>query len=66
VGIAEHVGHQMTFKMLTDDTQKVISRSNICSALGSNAQNLCLDLIDREFLQKYVKFCDDSHTSNEN
>jgi hypothetical protein len=28
VGIAEHVGHFMTFEILTDDTNKVIFRSN--------------------------------------
>jgi hypothetical protein len=55
----------MTFKILTDDTQKVICCSNICSAPGLNAQNLYLDLIEGESLRKYVKLCDDSHTSNE-
>ena len=29
VGIAEHVGHAMTFKILTDDTSKIIFRSNV-------------------------------------
>jgi hypothetical protein len=61
VGIAEHVGHRMTFKVLTDDTQKVICRSNIRSALSSTAPNLRLDPIDRESLQNYVKFHEDSH-----
>jgi hypothetical protein len=57
MGIAEHVGHRMTFKVLTDNTQKVICCSNIRSALSSTAPNLCLDPIDGESLQKYVKFC---------
>ena len=35
VGFAETVGHAMTFKVLTDDTQKVISRSVIRSARNS-------------------------------
>jgi hypothetical protein len=43
VGIAEHVGHFMTFKMLTDDTNKLIYRSNVRSALDPNAKNLRLD-----------------------
>ena len=29
VGISEHVGHAMTFKILTDDTQKIIHRSSV-------------------------------------
>jgi hypothetical protein len=35
VGISESVGHAMTFKILTDDTLKVIHRSNVRSALKS-------------------------------
>jgi hypothetical protein len=46
VGIAEHVGHAMTFTMLTDDTQKIIYRSNIWSADDSKTCNLCLDRIN--------------------
>ena len=45
VGIAEHVGHTMTFKVLTDDTQKVIYRSRIRSALKQSEANLRLDPI---------------------
>ena len=29
VGIAENVGHAMTIKVLTDDTKKIIYRSNV-------------------------------------
>ena len=43
VGIAENVGHLMTFKILTDDTQKIIYRSSVRSALDSYAPNLRLD-----------------------
>lgn len=43
VGIAEHVGHAMTYKILTDDTQKVIFRSNVRSALDPMAPNQRLD-----------------------
>ena len=45
VGISKHVGHAMTFKILTDDTQKIIHRSNVCSALDPNESNLCVDPI---------------------
>jgi hypothetical protein len=40
VGISESVGHAMTFKILTDDTLKVIHRSNVRSALNLHAKNL--------------------------
>ena len=39
VGISEHVGHAMTFKILTSDTNKVIYRSSVRSA-ESNHPNL--------------------------
>ena len=29
VGVAENVGHIMTFRILTDDTRKIIPRSNV-------------------------------------
>ena len=32
VGIAEHVGHDMNFKVLSDDTHKVIFRYNFFSS----------------------------------
>ena len=38
VGIAEHVGHIMTYKILTDDTHKVIHRSNV-RPVSSDAPN---------------------------
>ncbi len=44
VGIAEHVGHTMTYKVLTVDTQKVIYHSNLCSASSSDP-NLCVALL---------------------
>jgi hypothetical protein len=40
VRIDKHVGHRMTFKVLTDNTQKVICHSNICSALSSTPKPL--------------------------
>ena len=43
VGIAEHVGHALTFKILTDDTKKVIFHSRIRSALKPNEKNLRMD-----------------------
>jgi len=34
VGISEHVGHKMMFKVLSNDTQKILHRSKIRSAFG--------------------------------
>jgi hypothetical protein len=42
VGISESVGHAMTFKILTDNTVKVIHQSNVRSAHNSHAKNLQL------------------------
>ena len=39
VGMAEHVGHRMTHKILTDDTNKVIQRSVVRTALDPTAPN---------------------------
>ena len=40
VGIAEHVGHAMTFKILSDDSNKVLYRSNIRLADDPKSVNL--------------------------
>jgi hypothetical protein len=49
----------MTFKVLTDDTQKIICCSGL-RPVSSEAPNLRLDPIDGESIRKHVKFCDDS------
>jgi hypothetical protein len=46
VGISESVGHATTFKILTDNTLKVILRSNVRSALNPHAKNLQLDPLE--------------------
>jgi hypothetical protein len=46
VGISESVGHTMTFKILTDNTLKVIHQSNVRSALNLHAKNLQLDPLE--------------------
>jgi Reverse transcriptase (RNA-dependent DNA polymerase) len=43
VGIAESVGDALTYKILTDDTQKIIYRSYVRSALTASEKNLRLD-----------------------
>ena len=50
VGIAEHVGHAMTFKILTDDTRKIIYRSNIRSALDPDSQNLRMEPLNDDLV----------------
>jgi hypothetical protein len=45
----------MTFKILTDDTQKIISRSGVRSANEPLAPNLRLDPIDGESIPQIVK-----------
>ena len=49
VGVATHCGHMMTFKILTDDTQRVINRSQVRPADDPHRPNLRLtDLFDGE------------------
>jgi hypothetical protein len=45
-GISKSVRHAMTFKILTDDTLKVIHRSNVRLALNPHAKNLRLDPLE--------------------
>src|SRR5688500_3040333 len=40
VGVAEHVGHALTFMILTDDTQKIIYQSVVRTATDTASQNL--------------------------
>jgi hypothetical protein len=46
ISISKSVGHAMTFKILTDNTLKVILRSNVRSALNPHAKNLQLDPLE--------------------
>ena len=42
VGISEHIGNYMTFKILLDDSNEIIFRSIVCSALDPKLINLCV------------------------
>jgi len=66
VGIAQNVGHAMTFKILTDDTRKVITRSVIRSAATDKAPNLRLDPLDGESVKEFIKSRKISKMSSEN
>ena len=55
VGIADSVGHALTFKVLTDDTNKVIYRSRIRTATKSNERNLRIDTDNSKPVPEIVK-----------
>ena len=64
VGIAEHVGHALTFKVLTDDTNKVIYRSNVRPASMEMEYNLRLDPLcgeSRQIVKSKSEEPPDSH-----
>jgi hypothetical protein len=48
VGISEHIGIKMTYKIITDDTGEEVCRSAICSALDPTMKNLREDPIEIE------------------
>jgi hypothetical protein len=43
VGISEHVGHTMTYMILTDDTQKILHQSNVRTAFDPLSPNKQVD-----------------------
>ena len=53
VGIAENVGHAMTYKILTDDTKKVICRSEV-RPVTENALNLRMEPLSGEVVNQFV------------
>ena len=55
VGSVEYVGHALTFKILTDDTLKIIHRSNIRSALNPTSENLRASMDHGEEVPEVVK-----------
>jgi len=61
VGIAEHVGHALTFKVLTEDTSKIIFRSRIRSAEESLVRN---NRIDPSLSNQYDKVVRSKHDAD--
>ena len=55
VRIAKHCGHAMTIKVVTDDTQEIISRLNVRSALDKKALNPRLDTLNNDLLKKLLR-----------
>jgi len=58
VGISEHVGPAMTYKIYLEDTRKVIFRSQIRAATASDL-NLRADPVAGENLSPFIKSCFD-------
>ena len=63
VGITENVGHAMIYKILTDDTKKVIYRSNVQSALAKGGCNKRVDLLCGEEVAPIIKSSSDEDES---
>ena len=57
MGVAENIGNAMTFKIHTDNTKKVIYRSEVHSALEHNATNnlRIVNIFDDETTKVFVK-----------
>jgi hypothetical protein len=51
VGISEHCGHVMTYKILTNDTKIVIHRSNVRSTANPSSAYLKADLFSGNSLE---------------
>jgi hypothetical protein len=54
VGISEHVGHAMTYSILTDDTLTTIQRSNVRSASITDAPNMKADIFSGEAKEQLI------------
>ena len=59
VGIAEHVGHALTFLVLTEDTNKVLSRSVIRTATDPDSRNLRARNYTNNEPTQFVRSCID-------
>jgi hypothetical protein len=65
VGISEHVGHAMTWKILATPTLKIIYRSQV-RPFHSHDRNICADLVDGETPTQVVKTREDIGINNHN
>jgi len=67
VGISEHVGHALTFMILAEDSQKIIHRSAVRTALDPNSRNLRASThSDHETTSHIRSYLDDEvHDSND-
>jgi hypothetical protein len=65
-GISEHVGHALTFMILTDDTQKIIHRSIVRTATDLASQNLRANVPTDQEPQVHVQSHIDDPVDGEN
>jgi hypothetical protein len=57
VGVSQNVGHFMTYKILMDDTHRIIHRSNIRLPADPNARNLHLDPLNDKLPEVIWSLC---------
>jgi hypothetical protein len=55
IGIAEHVGHAMTYKILADESQKIIYRSEVRSAMDMAKRNMRVDPDDAFNVEEVIR-----------
>jgi hypothetical protein len=55
VGIAEHVGHAMTYKIPADESQKIVYRSEVRSAMDMKQRNLRIDPEDAFSAEEVIR-----------
>ena len=61
VGVSEHVGHALTFMILTDNTEKIIHQSVIQTATDPSSENLqATNPPDREPVGHIWSYIDDN------
>ena len=65
VGIAEHVGHALTYKILADDTNKVIYRSVVRTATDPSSRNLRTEMDKDKEPHPYIKSRMDDEIEND-
>jgi hypothetical protein len=66
VGIADSVGDALTYKILTNDSHKILFRSSVRSALKTSETNLRLEPHEGESSTKPINFIKLRRTEDEN
>src|SRR5687768_6374514 len=57
VGISEHVGHALTYLILTEDTNKILHRLVVCTAIDVKSQNLRANGPSKQDPHQVVRSC---------
>ncbi|EEC45589.1 predicted protein [Phaeodactylum tricornutum CCAP 1055/1] len=66
VGVADSVGGALTYKILTNDSHKILFQSSVRSALKTSETNLHLEPHQRESSPKPINFIKSLRTQDEN